>query len=101
VQVTAWNNGGVGYGLEIRASDRDRYFDRDWQNVVLELAGQGNTVVRVSDSFWRDCCELRSAEIGRWLKRNGLAPWPKGQRPKVVMQHLTGNRFAVRLPSLS
>jgi hypothetical protein len=44
VQVTAWNNGGATYGLEVHVSDRDRYFDRGWRNVVLELAGQGNAV---------------------------------------------------------
>jgi hypothetical protein len=98
MQVTAWNNGGAGYGLEIRASDRDRFFDRHWRAVVLELSGQGQAVVAVSPSFWRRCSELRSAEIGRWLQRNGLAPWPRGRRPKVIMEHVTGNRFAVKLP---
>jgi hypothetical protein len=88
MQVTAWSNGGTGYGLEIRVSDRDRFFDRTWRNVILELPGQGQTVVAVSPSFWRRRSELRSADIGRWLQRNGPAPWPRGQRPKVIMEHV-------------
>lgn len=99
MQVTAWSNGGTGYGLEIRASDRDRFFDPNWRDVVLELSGQGQAVVAVSPSFWRHCSELRSAEIGQWLQRNGLARWPRGRRPKVIMAHISGNRFAVKLPA--
>jgi hypothetical protein len=98
MQATAWSNGATGYGLEIRASDRDRFFDRNWRNVVLELSGQGPAVVAVSPSFWRRCSELRSAEIGRWLQLNGLAPWPRGRRPKVIMEQISGNRFVVKLP---
>jgi hypothetical protein len=96
--VKAWSNGGSGYGLEIEASDRDRFFDRNWRDVVLDLSGQGQAIVTVSPSFWRSCSELRSAEIGRWLRQNGLAPWPRGKRPRVIMEHVTDNRFAVKLP---
>jgi hypothetical protein len=45
------------------------------------LADHGQAAVTVSPSFWRHCSELRSAEIGRWLHRNGLAPWPPGRPP--------------------
>jgi hypothetical protein len=97
MQVTAWNNGGSGYGLEILASDRDRFFDRNWREVVLDLSGQGQATITISPSFWRRCSELRSADIGRWLQQNGPAPWPRGRRPKVVMQYVADNRFAVKL----
>jgi len=99
MQVTAWNNGGAGYGLEIDHSDRDRFFDRSWRNVILDLPGQGQAVVRVSPSFWRGCPELHSAEIGRWLHQNGMAPWPWRRRPKIIMDHLADNKFAVRTPA--
>ena len=97
--VTAWSNGGTGYGLEIRESDRDRYFDPAWRSVILDLPGRGRVDVRVSPSFWRGCRELRSAEIGRWLHEHNLAPWSRGRRPRVVMEHVTGNHFVVRSPS--
>jgi hypothetical protein len=57
--------GGSGYGLHIRPGDRDRFFERAWRQVILDLAGQGQVVVAVSPSFWRTCTELRSVEIGR------------------------------------
>ncbi len=96
MQVTAWRGGT--YGLKVQTSDRDRLFDRGWQDVILELQGQGQSVVTVSPSFWRRCSELRSADIGWWLHQNGLAPWPHGQPPKMVMEQIAGNRFAVSLP---
>ena len=42
--VTAWKNGtplpsGAGYGVKVAASDRDRYFDRNWKSVRLFLEG--------------------------------------------------------------
>ena len=40
--VTAWKNGtpspsGAGYGVKLAAADRDRYFQRDWETIELEL----------------------------------------------------------------
>jgi hypothetical protein len=99
MQATAWKNGGSGYGLHIRTADRDRFFDRAWRQVVLDLTGQGPVIVTVSPSFWRRCTELRSAEIGRWLHCNGLAPWPSGIPPRVVMEQVADNRFAVKMLS--
>jgi hypothetical protein len=96
MQVTAWHGGT--YGLKVQTGDRDRFFDRGWQDLILELQGQGQAVVTVSPSFWRGCPELRSADIGWWLQQNGLAPWPHGQPPRVVMERIASNRFAVSLP---
>lgn len=103
MRATAWNNGshhvsGAGYGLRISEDDRDSFFDPDWKFAVFDLGGEADAEVRLSESFWRSCRELRSVEIGRWLRRRGLAPWPKGKPPKLAVQHVAGNRFAVKLP---
>jgi hypothetical protein len=101
--ITAWSNGahhstGAGYGLKISAEDRDRYFDRNWENVSLDLDGGANGVIVNIDkkSFWDSKCrELVSKEIGMWLRESGKAPWPKSQPPKLRMEHISGNRFKV------
>jgi hypothetical protein len=103
MRATAWNNGshhasGAGYGLRISEEDRDRYFNRNWQHVVFDLGGEAEATVRLSESFWRSCSELRSAQIGRWFRRNGLAPWPKGDPPAFAIEHVAHNRFVVSLP---
>ena len=102
MRATAWNNGshlatGAGYGLRISETDRDYLFDRAWREVVFDLAGEVEATAPLSESFWRTCSELRSAEIGRWLRRHNLAPWPRGRPPTFEITHVEGNRFAVEL----
>jgi hypothetical protein len=42
MEWTAWNNGsfhssGAGYGFKVPIDDRDRFFERSWGSVVVEL----------------------------------------------------------------
>jgi hypothetical protein len=103
MRATAWNNGthkasGAGYGLRISQKDRDRLFDPRWREVVFELGREAEATAVLSESFWRSCSELRSAEIGRWLRRHNLAPWPNGRPPAFEVRQLSDNRFAIDLP---
>lgn len=100
MRATAWNNGshrssGAGYGLKVSKTDRDQFFDHGWRNVIFDLEGEAQAVAPVSESFWRSCTELRSAAIGRWLRGNGLAPWPEGRPPILEVTPKDGSRFAV------
>jgi hypothetical protein len=102
--VTAWNNSshhpsGAGYGLKVSVSDRDRYFKREWKYITLELEGWDSaTKINVDKaSFWNETCrELINAEIGRWLIQTGLAPWSKGNPPKLIMEHIKENQFLLK-----
>jgi hypothetical protein len=104
--ATAWMNGkqsapNVAYGLKIQAADRDRYFQKGWKTVTLELEGYSRLVeVNVDKpSFWGPKCrELISKEIGFWFMENNLVPWPKRKPPKLLIEPIAGNRFSVRLP---
>jgi hypothetical protein len=99
--VTAWNNGtpspsGAGYGVKLAADDRDRYFQRDWETIELELEGYAHVVkVNVAKpSFWNSKCrELIHSEIGRWLIEHGLNSWGWGNPPKLSLKFIGGNRF--------
>lgn len=98
----AWNNGrpsvtGAGYGLRISEEDRDLFFDPRWREVVLDLGGEVEARVRLSQSFWRSCSELRSLKIGQWLLHHGLAPWPRGRPPKLTVEPIGDNGFVVAL----
>ncbi len=99
--VTAWNNGdhhetGAGYGIKIDVADRNRHFKRTWKTVQIEIDGASN-LARVNvakKSFWnKECRELISAEIGRWLYRRGLAPWAKDDPPKLLLEVVSERRF--------
>ena len=85
--------------MKVRAEDRDRFFQRDWTEVVLHLPNHAFTAVRLSESFWRDCSELRSAAVGRWLREAGLAPWPHRQPPALGLSPLQGNHFELTAAS--
>jgi hypothetical protein len=101
MKVKAWNNGshhadGNGYGLKIDARDRDAFFRREWKTILLELEGESSPVkVNIDkDSFWNDTCrELISVRIGKWLIKNRLAPWIKGNPPVLTLTQIEGSRF--------
>ena len=102
MHATGWHNGGpplepAGYGLKFVARDRDKYFQGDWTEVVLDLDGSDEISIELSPSFWRSCTELRSAEVGKWLLSQEAAPWPKGSPPGVVVTPESGNRFTARV----
>lgn len=76
--VTVWSNGSGSYGLKIDASNRDKFFKREWKTIFLQLEGEPTEIeVNVNkSSFWNPVCrELIHREIGRWLQANGLVPW--------------------------
>jgi len=103
MRVTAWKNGkhsnpNVAYGLTIPRAARDRFFDRQWREVILILPGSEEVTALLTPTFWTTCNELRGAHIGRWLRNEHLAPWPDGAPPSLEMTPVGGNRFAVTLP---
>ena len=102
--VTGWNNGdhqksGAGYGVKLNADDRDRFFKRDWETIILEMEGKPDSIkVNVAKpSFWgTKCKELINVEIGRWLIQNRLAPWKKGYPPRLRLIPIKSNRFLLK-----
>lgn len=100
--VTAWNNGahsrnGAGYGFKVAMADRDLHFKPEWDVIVLELEGEEPFEVPINkELFWSDACrELMSPEIGKWLRHNGIAPWPRANPPRFEVDPLEDNRFSV------
>lgn len=98
MQATGYPHGKQSYGLRVRTADRDRFFDRAWKTVVIDLPGGPEVIVRIKPSFWDQCPELLSADISRWLQRNGLAPWARGYPPRITLEYMSGNHFMAKLP---
>jgi hypothetical protein len=101
--VTGWNNGspnnttGSGYGVRLRQEDRDKHFRPRWSSVSIKLEGGGGVPVNLTPSFWRRCAELRSPAIGKWLLDRDLAPWPKGNPPRLHLTRVGNRRFRLGL----
>jgi hypothetical protein len=97
--VTAWNNGGTGYGIKVTASDRNRFFKKQWKSVTLEFENSlAQAQVNIAKkSFWTPVCrELIKKEIGEWFQANGLDRWPEGDPPKLWLEPLDDQRFLLR-----
>jgi hypothetical protein len=98
---SAWKNGkhsrNTGYGFRLAAKDRDQYFDPNWQKIAIDLPqGDGFITVHVrvdNQAFWRNCCELRSAEIRQWLYRQRYAPWLDRRPPKFEVHPIDKRHF--------
>ena len=99
MRVVGWSNGspntqtGAGYGIRISRQDRERCFHRDWKVVIVDLDGQEEVAINVSPSFWRSCVELRSKQMGAWMLREGLSPWPTGHPPELELEPQGDARF--------
>jgi len=101
MKVFGWNNGqwkrtGAGYGIRMSRSDRDKYFQRTWDSIFIELEGNEDVEVNLSNSFWQSCRELRSAQIGRWMIGKGLAAWTKGSPPVFELELIGNRKFILR-----
>lgn len=101
---TAWKNGKNSYGFKVFITDRDAYFDRNWQAVDIELPiNKEVLLIRCNinkDSFWKaekPCLELINKDIGYWFGSQQLYPWPKGKPPKFNAVKVGVRRFEVSL----
>jgi len=61
--VTGWNNGdhlksGAGYGVKLKTGDRDRFFERNWETIIIEMEGSSD-FIKVK-SMAQKCWGMRS-----------------------------------------
>jgi len=100
-----WNNGirhvsGAGYGIKITLQDREQFFNRSWQTVILRLSGNANPIeVNIAKpSFWnRTCGEIIKKDIGIWLIQNNCAVGTIGWPFEVRMTFIGEREFKVEL----
>jgi len=97
--VTAWTNGKASFGVKISFHDRETYFQRQWDDIVLDLEGCIESVIvnTAKKSFWtKTCGELIHKRIGQWIRLNGLDEWGWYKPPKLILEQVTEKRFALR-----
>ena len=100
--ATGWNNGdwrptGAGYDVKIRKQDRDKHFEKEWASVLVTINGRDAVKIKLSKSFWKDCVELRSREIGAWMRAQGFSTWPAYKPPQFKLIPRGGQTFELLL----
>ena len=105
--VTAWNNGthnrnGSGYGFKVKNADRDAFFNKEWKSIFVEIEDESEPVEVILDSekFWQENGhEIIVPTLGKWLRINSLAPWPRGNPPTFEVDLVKDNQIKiVKLP---
>ena len=99
--VSAWSNGGTGYGIRVPTADRARYFSREWKNVRVKIPGMPEVECSLSPTFWSTCPEIRKVAFRNWFEKRGHVrgtqkTWKKGNPPKFHLTPVSGNRFALK-----
>lgn len=95
MKATGWQNGNGGtLGIRVGAANAKEYFDKSWTAIEVEIDGTLRSFA-LTEKFWTTCPEFRGAAITAWMRENGLAPWPRGQPPEVVLTPLGRNRFTL------
>jgi len=98
VLVSGWRSGkfdvrrAVALGIRVGRDNVQRFFDKDWDVVLIEIENDA-VPVKITKTFWTTCPELRSPDIGTWMRTKGLVPWPKGRPPEMRLTPIGGNRF--------
>jgi hypothetical protein len=92
--VSTWNNGsrhasGAGYGIRFSRGVLETIFQPNTKSIRLRIGADHATehTVRISNSFWTGCPEVRDQRIGIWLKILGLDHWETGRPHKLVFEH--------------
>lgn len=95
--VTGWRGGT--WGLRVQREHFETNRGRlQREPLILELPGVDAPLrVCLSPSFWRNCPEVRSAAIGRWMRSRGDAPWESGRPPKYRASLIVGREIILRV----
>jgi hypothetical protein len=97
MEVTAWKNGpldsiGLIFGIRVGVKNAERFFDKKWTNVVVEL-DRSPITVKLSSSFWGATPELRNSAFEKWMRSYRLIPWKLRHPPRLTLTPLGGNHF--------
>lgn len=101
--VAGWRGGRRGWGVRVLKEGRDIFQQQqrrlDQEDIVVVLRGAHGQQLRkrLQPSFWKDCPEVRDAEIGKWMRSRGDAPWPSRKPPKYCASLIVGEEIVLRL----
>jgi hypothetical protein len=94
MDVTTWRSGNT-FGVRVGVANRDKYFDRSWPLIEVEMDGEIHRF-GLTAGFWHKCPEFRDKGqpiIRNWLKRHKSVHWARGEPPCMSLIPLKDNHF--------
>jgi hypothetical protein len=92
--VSAWHDGGGGFGLRVPEDNISLFFRPEWSRVSIYLPGEAEPArINLTESFWSTAPELRSSRIRSFFERHGLVPWIKHRPPHFELEPLGDGEF--------
>jgi hypothetical protein len=82
--VTAWNNGGSGYGLRIRREDRRPVFSARLRSVTIDLPNGQLATANLTSTFGRHAQSYGAPPLRQLLRQNGRDSWRKAS-PSIYL----------------
>jgi hypothetical protein len=101
MEVRLWTNSRKGapnatFVFRISLPDRKRFFSERSPCILIEIDG-ATANVELTEGFWRECSEIRHPAIKEFVKRRGLAVWPRGKPPVLALQPVSSGTFKLLL----
>lgn len=97
--LTGWHSGkwpGGTFGLRF-GKLRETLIEGRPASITLKLDGEPPFEASLKPAFWRDCPEVRSPHIRRWVKTQKIAlPWTLGDPPRFAVEIVGKNSFRIR-----
>lgn len=94
MDVSIWFGSNT-YGIRVGAANRDRYFERDWTEIEVEMDGTFHSFC-LTKGFWNKCPEFRDRGhpvIKQWLRQHKTTDWPRGNPPRMSLFPIGSNQF--------
>ncbi|SHI04617.1 hypothetical protein [Desulfofustis glycolicus] len=103
MKVTAWNDGKKTYGIRVGIRNRDRFFNKSWRNIEVDIEGSIYQF-KLTPGFWKHCPEFRDSvkpTIREWLEKYNLVGWPKRKPPRFELVQIDNNKFRLEKYKIS
>ena len=95
MDATGWRAGTV-YGIRVGRENANNYFSPKTPNIQVDIDGFFYNF-RLTPTFWTTCPEIRGKAIREWFIIKRLAPWPKGETPKLTLKPLGDHCFKLAI----
>lgn len=90
-ECTIWQGPNRARGIEVGRQDRDKFFSREHEMIVLHIEGM-RTITKLGSGFWRKPAVIRKAvredgkdQLGKFIEKHHLLPPEQSIKEKGIV----------------